>query len=70
MIPTLAEEKLCFRCSSKLQHFGNTTRCQNCGWQPGVTYRGSACPRGCSPRLVAVLAHGNHCNNCGADWQR
>lgn len=61
----------CPKCSSPMQVVvSGLERCQQCGFQKGVTYRGSTCPKGCDPALVAVLAHGDHCNSCGADWQR
>jgi transposase-like protein len=66
----IAETKTqCPKCSSPMQDVkGGITRCQNCGWQAGITYRGTNRPHGCDPHLVAVLAHGNHCNNCGENW--
>jgi hypothetical protein len=67
MNPTIEKEKPC-ECGGVIQHFGNVSRCSQCGRQPGVAYHGSTCPCGCDPQLSVRFAHGMHCNACGKDW--
>jgi len=67
MIPTVAEEKLCPKCNTTLNHFGNTEYCPNCG-QSGVGHRGDRCAAGCDPKLTVRPGDGMHCNACGKDW--
>jgi hypothetical protein len=71
MIPTIAEANRCPKCGSKLNHFGGTDYCQNCG-QSGVGHRGASCPAGCDPHLAVSIAGiggaGKRCNGCGRQW--
>jgi hypothetical protein len=59
----------CPKCSSPMQDVkGGIVKCQNCGYQPGVGYRGDRCPNGCTAPIVTIPGAGRRCQQCSAQW--
>jgi hypothetical protein len=60
---------LCPKCGSTMQDVkGGIIKCQNCGFQPGLTYRDMSRHSHCDPRLTIEIAGRKHCNGCSETW--